>query len=386
MMVMSTMRATFDGTSAVQAYPQQEPTSEICVQSGGRDLMYRISDEWLELCKSKPYDQPFYRPEWIDCYLSAFGSEEHFVLVTARISGRLVAVLPLMRRKTFFCGLPVRKLQGAANVHSVRFDLIANNLPEGDAAIRAIWSFLRRMPGWDVIELPSVPESGAAEKLLRAAGEHGYLAAQYESMRSPYISIAASKCSTSRSRRSCRKAQATWNVQMSCTREANPDALKQFFLLENSGWKGKRGTSILSSAKTVRYYQHIARVASESGYFALYLLSFDGTVVAGHFGVIYGGRYHLLKCAYLEDFQNYCPGHVIVGKILEDCRMHDLSEFDFTGPTYPWKTEWTSFVRPHASCYIFHNNPYGRILHAARLRVRPFLKRQFLKVLPTSWQ
>jgi CelD/BcsL family acetyltransferase involved in cellulose biosynthesis len=351
---------------------------------GDVQLLEQHAAQWLALCKESASDAPFFHPEWVCAYVRAFEPQRTVLLATAHRAGRLQAVLPLIEKHTFFCGLPVRMLSGAANAHSCRFDLVRTARKEGDLAVQSIWTLLKNRPDWDLIELPYVPQGGAAEDLLRLARQDGFLTGKYESYCSPYIPlgsgaradlIAPDAHFRQNLRRRMRKARARWDVRL--RRIAHPDRtdLERFYRLESSGWKGKSKTAIACSESTRQFYDEIASVGSQLGYFSLYLLEFGDTVVAGHFGLSYQGRYHSSKVAYAETYAAYGPGHLIVEAILSDILPQGFHEFDFLGPSMNWKAEWARQGRTHSFCYVFRPGLFGYALHTAQLKVRPTLRR-----------
>jgi CelD/BcsL family acetyltransferase involved in cellulose biosynthesis len=354
------------------------------IHRGGIRLVEEHSHEWITLCQHSLTDAPFYRPEWITAYLRAFEPQARVVLAMARSAGGLRALLPLVERETNFCGIPVRTLRGAGNEHSGRFDLVRATGEEGDLGVRALWNALRDQPDWDVIELPYVPEESAAEDLLRAADGDGFLTGHYESYTSPYVvlpdngqvdelPISARFRRNLRGRK--RKAQENWPVFLRRIDAADPIEVDRFFELEASGWKRKEKTAIVCSEATRSFYEEIAYAASKCGYFSLYLLGFGDTVVAGHFGLSYQGRYYSPKVAYNEAFAEYGPGHLIIDAILRDLQSRKFCEFDFLGPWMDWKGEWTRGGRKHSFCYIFRPTVFGEALYAAKLKVRDKLRR-----------
>jgi CelD/BcsL family acetyltransferase involved in cellulose biosynthesis len=352
------------------------------IHRGDASLAVSNADAWTDLCKRGISDAPFYRPEWIGAYLNAFEPDADVLLATARSDGRLQALLPLIQRQALFCGFPVRMLRGAANEHSCRFDLVRVAGRRGDLAVRAIWEKLKAYGGWDLIELPYVPENGAAEGFLKEARKDGFLTGMYESYRSPYVllpdsdgEVALAAHFRSNLQRRLRKAHEKWHVSLRHVDWADPAMLDRFFELEAGGWKGEQGTAIACSEPTRRFYGDIALAGAEKGYLSVYLLQFDETVVAGHFGLSYEGRYYSPKVAYNEAFAEYGPGHLIVDAILKDVQVRGFREFDFLGPEMDWKGEWTRQCRTHFFCYIFRRGPFGQTLHAARLKLLPALRR-----------
>ena len=346
------------------------------VECGGISLIESLAEPWLDLCGEAVSDEPFYRPEWIGAYVSAFAPRGKLRLVTAHVGDRLAGLLPLIEEDALFCGFPVRMLRGAANAHSGRFDLIRASGAHGELAVRAIWDSVRTYKGWDVIELPYVPSGGSAEQLLSLARADGFLTGQCESDQTPYIpnlgESSRELCDGHFRRdlqRRLRKARARGPVFLKRVATADLTALQSFYALESGGWKGKNNTAIASASSTQRFYDEIASAGARYGYLSLYLLHVGDVVAAGHFGLAYKRRYYSAKVAYDENFSDCGPGHLIVQAILGDLAGREFEEYDFLGPWMEWKAKWASQVRSHAFCYVFRPGLYGTMLHATKLKL-----------------
>jgi CelD/BcsL family acetyltransferase involved in cellulose biosynthesis len=344
---------------------------------GTRELIDSLAPEWGELCSRGPRDEPFYRPEWVSAYLRAFAPDADLLLVEARTEGRLTAVLPLVETKRGWPGLRIRTLRGAANIHSCRFDIARETGQAGEAAIAGIWSALREVPGWDLIEIPRVPQGGATEALLAQAAQDGYPTGSWwgfwEPTESPYLTVdlpqgadpvtlAGSASFRRNLKRRLRRAREEFDVRLRRVDQADPESLEAFFDLEKRGWKGKAGTAIACSAATRDFYTSVARGAAEHGYLSSYFLEFNGIPVAGHLGLWHHGRYFLPKVAFDEAYARFSPGHLILRAIIEDRNKDGLATVDFLGLAAPWKAEWTQEVLPHSTCLIFHKGLRGRML------------------------
>lgn len=359
----------------------------VSVHTGSADLVDGLADEWRALCEEGASDEPFYRPEWVSAYLHAFAPDATLQLSTVRRGRRLRAVLPLVHRRGVFFGLPARLLESPSNVHSCRFDLV-RGAEDGDAAVGAVWKELRERGDWDVIVLRDVPEDGAGERLLDAAQADGWPTGHWETNQTPVVTMAGVVDPFSvlqrghfraNLRRRLRHAQATWPVSLERIDSANTQALDDFYAVEASGWKGRQGTAIACSRQTRCFYDEVGRSAAAFGYLSLYLLRFGHDVVAGQFGLFYRRRYYTPKIGFEERYAEYSPGHLGVEEALRDCLGRGVLEFDFLGPSMPWKLEWTSRVRRHAHCYIFRDSIPGRALYRATLgvmtRMRPLVRR-----------
>jgi CelD/BcsL family acetyltransferase involved in cellulose biosynthesis len=354
---------------------------------GGIEIIDGLAEEWRQLCLEGPSDQPFYRPEWIAANVRAFAPKAKLLVVTARVDGRLRAVLPLIYERTLFCGLPVRRLRGAASWGSLRFDLIRGCGEEGDSATLAIWEYLKTSKGWDVVELPDVPQGGAAEQLLGLAQKDHFAVGRWESKRSAYMLLTGLgdgknpwlSCTSAKFRQNMRyqlrKAEAKGPLRLIRLEGATPDALARFYDLEASGWKGREGTAIACKPRNRRFFDEVAQVAGRFGYLCLHFLEAGGDTLAASFGLVYGSKYFALKWAYNESYDKCGPGHLLINAIIGDCVQRQLTEFDFMGERFEYETKWTSEVRSHSYLYVFRSSLYGRVLHAVKFSIVPSLKK-----------
>jgi CelD/BcsL family acetyltransferase involved in cellulose biosynthesis len=340
-------------------------------------LIEAIEDEWRELCREGPCNAPFFRPEWIAASIRAFAPQQRLLLITVREHGRLTAVIPLLEEKIVRYGLRFIKLRGAANVqHSCRFDLIYGDCDDVGKIVRTVWSCLRSLPDWHVVEVPIVPQGGAAEGLLNAAQEKGFPIFRFTQRQSPYILLTRDESANDFSRfavnahfrqnlrRRWRKLEANGPLTLRRLEKGDASALQQFYRLEQSGWKGRKGTAIACSKQLREFYDSVAQSAERFGYLSLYFLEQNDSVIAAQFGLTCNGCYWLLKVGYDENYAEYGPGHLMTWAVLRDCLERGLSQIDFLGQSAKWKSEWASEVRPHDMCYIFRNNLAGRFLNA----------------------
>jgi CelD/BcsL family acetyltransferase involved in cellulose biosynthesis len=350
------------------------PDLKVHSEWGTVELVEAIAEEWRQLCVDGPCNEPFFRPEWIAAAIRAFGGPQQVLLITVRNGSRLRGVLPLLEKKRRTSQITGTRLRSASLIP--RFEFVHDGDPDLGDVVRAAWQHLRNLPGWDAIELVNVPEGGAAEHLLAAAREDAFLTCRHEYALSPYIDLSERRPGEDFSRfglssrfryhlrQGWREISKRGSLRLRRTERADPETLQHFYRLEQSGWKGKKGTAIVCRPDLHHFYDAIVHYAEQFGYLSMYFLELDDAIIAAHLAFTYGGRYYPIKVAYDESFSEYGPGHLIIGRILEDCIQRGLSRFDCLGEWTNAKAKWTSHVRPHATCCIFKNTPAGRILRA----------------------
>src|SRR5580765_5105519 len=377
------------------AHGQEIPGTQLSVrvQRGGQELVEQIAADWRQLCDESGDEEVFYRPEWAQAYLQAFDPKAEVVVLSAWAGERLRGILPLLRRRAFVSGFPVVTLTIPANVHSLRASLTVCPGAEGQAALHALWQATKDLPRWDLIDVANVVEGNALDRLVALAAADGYRTARKRTSQTLYLPIDVSATSTSdkaaqppwlagtrpkfRShlRRAKRQLEEQGKLELRHYGAADPEALKKFYDLEASGWKGAEGTAIQCDARTQQFYDSVAQAAARDGYLSLDFLELNGKSIAGHFDFNLRGRYFLAKAGYDEAFRRHGPGQLLVNEILSQTPERGLREFDFVGPATWDESRWASARRTNYRVFIFRKSWYGELLYELRISVRDLARR-----------
>ncbi len=341
--------------------------------------------DWRMLVAKGPQAQPFYQPEWFLAFARSFGAGFDTYTVAVSEGPRLVAILPLMRKGSFFGGLPARVLSSLSGIHSCRFDFITEEEERQDVAAVA-WRALARDRSWDVVEVLDVPEHGSFERLVRGAQQEGFLVGSWPTRMSPVLRIPPAgsdpfqNCPNSfrtfrkRLSKKLDKLRLRGEVSFRVETAAYEDALARFLLLESSGWKGKNRSAIASNAQSTGFYSSVVESLHQRGQLRLYSLCLDGKPIAMHLGLMMEGVYYSPKVAYDEEFAYFAPGHLLVQHIIRDLAGSGGHTFEFLGPRTLWKQVWAHECLEHRNWYIFRSSFRGRCLHALTMRLAPQLR------------
>jgi CelD/BcsL family acetyltransferase involved in cellulose biosynthesis len=340
----------------------------------GRPTFVALEKEWNALVAASS-SQLFCRHEFIRSFLDNLVPDASLKIVTGRDPrGRLVVALPLLACRGSICGLGTRELASPTDVHSMRFDLVAD---DGEGTGAAVFRHLASDKGWDVLKITDVPEGGNAWAIYRAAQEAGFPVGAWESQRSPYISLPAShgelmqglraKFTANLRRRRRRLAeQGEITVERVAGTALSERHLDECLALELGGWKGRKGSAVSQSKAIHGFHLDLLRTAAFRRHLSVFLLRVGGKPIAFHYGLTSHGVYSLLMTSYDERFKEFSPGHLLTEDVLKDCISRGLREFDFLGCDLPWKLEWTSTVRPHHWLFIFRDSFLGRFLRQVK--------------------
>ncbi len=120
--------------------------------------------------------------------------------------------------------------------------------------------------------------------------------------------------------------------------------LTDLFEVEARSWKGENQTAIRDSEKMEAFYRGIARWAMQSGRLRLAVLRLDERIIAFDFGVACGRTLFAMKTGYDQSVADrFSPGntmrHDLIRHLFDD---GSYDRYDFLGPWFPWKREWTS--------------------------------------------
>ncbi len=156
--------------------------------------------------------------------------------------------------------------------------------------------------------------------------------------------------------------------------------LQEFLELENRGWKGQAGSSILGDPAARTFYSELALRASLDGSLRLYTLRLAGRLIAGEFTVHNTRRLEVLKIAYDESLAKASPGTVLRGMILRQLAEEGSILHYCLGRSSPWKLGWCRNPRPLHTAMISRNRLVGAIAFATGHRVRQGIGNRFLKL------
>jgi CelD/BcsL family acetyltransferase involved in cellulose biosynthesis len=328
-----------------------------------------LEKEWNTLVTAHN-NHLFMRHEFLRVWFESFAPNGVIQVLIARSGdGRLVAALPLMSERGSIRGIPLRQTVALANRHSCRFDMIAE---DPAAAGKAFFAYLAARHDWDVLRIVDVPEGGQAWSLYDAAVAAGFPVGTWAGQRSPFLELPDSEeglqervSSQQRSNARRRLRQMEKKAPVCIERLQMPDltsVLEDFFKVESSGWKGRKGTACEQDEQTRAFYTRLAGIAAERGWLSLFRLTLDGQTIAFHYGLTYENTYLLPKLAYHEAFSDVSPGLVLMHEVIRDCVARKLNRIEFLGTDDEWKLRWSRTVLPHYWIYIFRNNLKGRFL------------------------
>lgn len=344
-----------------------------------------LSEQWNSLLTNNPQrENPFLTHEWFRAWWEAFGPGKEMLILLVKAGTRLIAIIPLMRSRIRYHGLPIRLLSMITNGHTNRADFVVAE--RHSECVRLALGFIRtHAADWDMAEFDFLPaNSPTVAGILEHAPQFGFACAPQSSYQSPFITLSGpwDEFYASRDghfRRNLKNREKRLTALGPVRYEECPPSLHAFldemFTVGDRSWKGAERSAIASTPALRQFYTRLAELAHPRGRLSIHLLRVGSTPVAFHYSLRNDGVLYLLKTEYDTAYHSYSPGHQIQKHVLQSCFQRGLRAFEFLGPDMDWKREWTNQVKPHVRLRLFHRSLRSRALALLEVRIKPSLKR-----------
>lgn len=374
--LLKNTNADFVGKAEKTVVSESDLTSETLI--GGLEIIEKISDEWIELCKDGVSNEPFFRPEWFRSFVKNF--EKEILLVTVRKNGKLKAVLPLVKKKDSLHGVPIVKHSSIFNLQSQRFDLIhTKDESEKDDILRAIWQELKRQKDWNVFETRLTYRNSWLADLLKIAEKENYKTGVWEMDSAPFVSLPEGEDKNklienyfkglSKNRRkllskNLRHLQEIGEVEFCVTQGFSKELIEKYFALEAQSWKARAGTDVNSDERIAKLHEDFARECAAKNVLFIHELKLDGKTIAMYLSIGFDEKRTIgWKMSFDENYAKFSPGNVLFKEVLSECMRRNSSELDMLSPSNYNKKLFASGEREHAAFYIFQKGIYGKFLN-----------------------
>lgn len=345
-----------------------------------------LSPEWEALTRNEPYREPFFQPYWFKAFATTFYGGKPVQLLVVRDESRLRGVLPLMRQRHFFFGIPAKTLCSLSGIHSCRYDFVCPP-EEREAIALAAWNCLKRSSNWNVIEAINVPEGGAFDAIMRHAQKDGCRVGRWPTLMSPYLPLPAKdsdplsncpakyKSSRKRLERYYRRLKERGEPRLEVITEFSEEVFNEFVRMEGAGWKRRTGGAISCNSTIVDFYREVLKHASDRRQLRMCALVVGEKRVAMEMAFVLANRCFSPKIAYDEEFSKCAPGQLLARYAIEDLVSKGIERYDLLGSRARHKVMWAGEVRQHAHCYIFRPSLFGALYHRIVTMIAPRVKR-----------
>lgn len=136
--------------------------------------------------------------------------------------------------------------------------------------------------------------------------------------------------------------------------------LARFAQIEDAGWKGRAGTSLVGDETMARFVTQVARTFARTGDTRFCFLTIGGRDAAGRILLRHGTCWCELKIGYDEQFRKCSPGIVLMHGIFREAAQHGMHSYSFLGVSEDWQNHW-----PHERRWDYRLATYPLSLRSA---------------------
>lgn len=325
----------------------------------GESAHAKLGEEWNELWERSDVTHATARWEQVLTWQRIFALESRLLAVVVYEGEHLRAALPLIESRTRKI-IPVWR--SLWSHWAWAGDLLVDSLaahPEAvfDHLVNGIRSLRRPWLRFDAVDLGQVRWQGLLaaldrRKLAHVARERfpiGKILIHGPNAPRDWAEYQASWSGNFRRqmRKMTRRAEELGGVQLEVHRPHNrldiAELLQRGFAVEDRGWKGAAGSSILRTPIAMRFYQEQAENLAKEGQLELAFLRHKGIDIAFEYAWFSKGVYCTPKVGYDEQYSHLSPGQLIRYLTLERFfKDPSRKEFDFVGPLAEATAKWTN--------------------------------------------
>ena len=303
--------------------------------------------EWNALWHKEANASPFLSPAWLWSWWRRLGGGDLRVF-TARVDGRLVAVLPMF----IWDDAGVRRMLPLAISVSDAFDLLVE--AGWQRQVQGLLGPLFGEDGdWDRCELHEVPQDSA---LLWLDGAGLRSVVQRQSM-SPLLDLAGFAAQGNRSapirklRRARTRAEALGAVQIERLGPRTPpgvirDVMEQLFALHAAQWQARGEAGVLAGPALHGFHHDVAAAMAADGTLLLLRLFIAGSVAGVFYGFLRGTHAYVYATGTDPAITSIGPGTLLIGAAIEAAHAAGARHFDFLRGQETYKYDWGAVDRP----------------------------------------
>jgi hypothetical protein len=325
----------------------------------GESVHAKLGEEWNELWERSAVTHPTARWEHVINWQRIFAPESRLLAVTVHegehlraalplVQGRAKKIIPVWRSLCSDWGLAGDLLVDSLSSHP---EAVFDHLVDGIRSLRRPWLW------FDAVDLGKArwQDLRAAldrRKLAHVARERfpvGKIIIHGPNAPSDWAAYQASWSGNFRRqmRKMVRRAEELGGVQLETHRPHNKldiaELLERGFAVEDRGWKGSAGSSVLRTPLAMRFYQEQAESLAKEGQLELAFLRHQGVDIAFEYAWFSKGVYCTPKIGYDEQYSHLTPGQLIryltVERFFND---PERKEFDFVGPLSDATAKWVN--------------------------------------------
>lgn len=359
----------------------------------GSDGLKSLQSSWKALVDIDDASELLHSYEWLLSYLEALSDDpESLIFYCAYINEKLVAIFPLILKKTKIYGISISTLCFPNHSHITLHDFVMASTYRVKAnVVNGLISALRNEAEikWDFIVFSSVIEGSNTQTqidhermplTIKISIDNSYSIDCSETYEQTVSHIPGNfRRNIARLERKAIKQGELGFKSIKLSDDTYDEYIKQFIDIEDDSWKGDNKSSIKSSDVFINYYHALKRNFNDDNPCVINFLTQNGELIAGQFAILYKNRLNLLKIGFRSKYSNIGPGNILLSYTLKDCidNSNCTNVNIITAPK--WADKWKNNSKPVFTYYIFNKTARGIACYYF-YKCLPFIKKTLTNI------
>jgi len=168
--------------------------------------------------------------------------------------------------------------------------------------------------------------------------------------------------------------------------DAHQEFLAEFLALEDSGWKGQQGTSILKRPEIIPFYEKLVSRLATRGWLEWHMLLVDDRLVAAEFCVRFGQSLIIHKIGHDEAFANTSPGNLLTEEGARQAFNEGLLQEINHISRAEWHLKWLMRQSQYFTALVAPAHPVPASIRMLPLLGPILLRQQLRSRVPKAWK
>ena len=311
-----------------------------------------IAAQWDALWQISPTCQPTTRAALVQHWCKSFANSENFSAITVRDDHKLLAALPLVPNNLMGI-FPAYSLPTNCwcNAGDLLIAPTADPVAICNCLIRGLGSLDRPFIVFDEVEINSDRWQAFVTALRSMGKQHRITTGTTAGVVNILHDWPAYQKSWSSNHRhavkkSIRRLEGEGKLAVERIQHPTSDLdclLKECFAIEDRGWKGAEGTSVLKTTGMLDFMQKEAALVAAAGSLDLWLLRLDGRLIAFEYCHFSKGTCFSHKISFDPAFKKFGPGRILRYFQLESLHQdQQAKKLDMLGHLCNSKAKWAT--------------------------------------------
>ena len=328
---------------------------------------------WGKLARASGQVSPFFSYDWFWCCWHGVWPRCQPEILLVEEAGTPLAIIPLMRWRERFRGLPIRYLGFLTYPNTPMVDVLT--VADHGLVVEAFRRHLASRSDWDVVWLQKLPASSQTVKELEATLPSCLAWRRINDFLMPYLTIEGN-CENfyDTKNHSGRKTSQEFQEQFPCPGDLNVEehrfvepwsqCLQEVIELINHSSKKNGAIAYSAFPRMPEFFRELTRRATKNAWLSLWLLRFKGKIIAVEYQLCADGRAQTLWAEEDPAYHPFKPARILHFSLLQALfKRGSINEYCMAPGRNGAECKWVTGCHRTVQLKLYRPNLYSRLLY-----------------------